>query len=125
MGGRDGRGEAGEAGKHGDALALALRGIVLDWMMRRLVRRRHSFVHAMARRRVAFCVVRGLDDRLLRGGQPGAVRRSRFHPSGEDEGYGEREANADQSLDHAGKDGAACGSVNLAIGHAGVSVRRA
>jgi hypothetical protein len=28
------------------------------------------------------------------------VRRRRFHPSGKDEGYGERKANADQPLDH-------------------------
>jgi hypothetical protein len=31
------------------------------------------------------------------------MRRRRFHPSGEDEGDGEREAKADQPLDHAAK----------------------
>ena len=45
----------------------------------------------------------GFGDGLFFSDNPGAMRRRRFHPSGKDEGYGEREAKADQPLDHAAK----------------------
>jgi len=67
-----------------------------------------SFVHAMARRGFGLGVMCGLCSGLFcRGlfdrGEAGAMRRRRFHPPGEDEGYGEGKANADQPLDHATK----------------------
>ena len=100
----DGRAKAGEAGEHSDTLALVLPRIV--WVrivrgrvVRGLFRRRRGFVHAVARHRIMLRV----GDGLFPGNEPGAMRRGRFHTSGEDESYGDSEAKADQPLDHADK----------------------
>lgn len=57
----------------------------------------------MAGSRHVLTVMSGLGDGLSFSDNPGAMRRRRFHPSGKDEGYGEREAKTDQPLDHAAK----------------------
>lgn len=100
---RDRGRESRKAGKRGHTLALVLHGIARVRVMGRLFRADHRFFHAVAGHRVMLGVGAGLDDRLFPGDEPGAMRRRRFHSSGEDEGYGERQANADQPLDHAAK----------------------
>jgi hypothetical protein len=93
--------EAGEASEHGNALALVLRGIVRSRVVGPRFRRGRGFVHAVARHRIVWGAVLWFGDSLFLRDQPRAMRRRRFHPSGKDEGYGKREANADQPLDHA------------------------
>jgi hypothetical protein len=66
----------------------------------------------MARSRFVLAVMLGFRDGLFFSDNPGAMSRRRFHSPGKDEGYGEREAKADQPLDHAAK---MASSANLSI----------
>lgn len=72
-------------------------------MRRRLWGSGHDVIHAVAGSGLVLIVMRGFGGGMFFSDDPGAMRRRRFHPSGKDEGDGEREAKADHPLDHAAK----------------------
>ena len=72
-------------------------------MVRRLVRGGRGVLHAMAGRGLVLCVLLRPGNDVFFGDQPRTMRSRRFHPPGEDEGYGERKAKAGQPLDHAAR----------------------